>query len=650
MSAICGIVNRDHTTIKTEKFEQMMQTLSHRGPDGSAKWIGESVALGHHMLHTTPESLNEKLPYHDPGPGLVICSDARIDNREELFNMLSIPSSQRNEITDSSLILKAYEKWDTQCTNYLLGDFAFVIWDSLNRKLFCARDHFGLKPLYYYISNSHFIFASEIKAVAIASEIVIRLNETALAEFLFMRLTSNTLTFYENVRQVAPAHTLTVYDDRIEKNQYWQLEAKSRLRLKSDNEYAEALRAYIIQSVHDRMRSAFPIATHLSGGLDSSAVACIAARKLKEEGKKLIAVSSALPLNHPGPEHDDRNYIELVAAQEQNIELNWVLAERKTPFDNLEELFEHYYEPIDDPFFYMDHSLHKTAAERGVRIMLNGSGGDMSASYNGRGALAQLTKELRWLTLFTLIRQQSAVCSTPGFKIFMRDVITVLLPKSINIFYRRFTGKSQNYLTKFDFISKNFSESSLFLDILRKMTDNLQPIANTSNNIIRSTDIVSDLANSLAYNTTTGGLYSIAMAMPLLDKRIFEFAIQLPPEQFLKNGWPRSIFRRAMEEILPPQIQWRKSKHPFSPDFHRRVLYAKSHAKNILLNTERDPIINKYLNKSAIMQQLEKTVICHGMHDWEIETQQIVIKGIMIISFLRWLNRHKQYRKRCENK
>ena len=162
MSAITGIFYRNGRNVNYDQIKKMNDSISHRGKDGSGVWIEGSVALGHQMLHTTQESLLEKLPFKDETSGMVITADARIDNRTELALVLKLENNEK--VPDSTFILKAYQKWGEMCPDKLLGDFAFAIWDPYKKQLFCARDHMGVKPFYYYLSDDALFFATEIKA------------------------------------------------------------------------------------------------------------------------------------------------------------------------------------------------------------------------------------------------------------------------------------------------------------------------------------------------------------------------------------------------------------------------------------------------------------------------------------------------------
>ena len=165
MSGISGIFRRDGLSLSPEELQITTSPMTHRGPDGIHAWTSGPIGLTHLMLWTTPESLLEKMPAKNSTGNLVITADARIDNRDELTLLLGWQGRSIEKITDSEFILGAYETWGEDCVNRLVGDFAFAIWDQNQQTLFCARDHMGVKPFYYYQSTNCFAFASEIKGL-----------------------------------------------------------------------------------------------------------------------------------------------------------------------------------------------------------------------------------------------------------------------------------------------------------------------------------------------------------------------------------------------------------------------------------------------------------------------------------------------------
>ena len=181
------------------------------------------------MFQGTPESLFETLPLSRSNDSLVITADARIDNREELCSLLGLKDKLTfNQTPDSEFILAAYEKWGENCVEKLLGDFSFVIYDSIKKQLFCGRDHFGVKPLYYFLSDRLFVFGSEIKAILAIKEVPNCLNEVKIADFMLEMFEDKTRTFYQNIFRLPPAHTLIVNREEVRLKRYWSPDPTAR--------------------------------------------------------------------------------------------------------------------------------------------------------------------------------------------------------------------------------------------------------------------------------------------------------------------------------------------------------------------------------------------------------------------------------------
>ncbi len=241
MSAIVGIYRLDGGGAEASVLEGMLETMAHRGWDASGAWLDGPVGLGHRMLWTTPESREEKLPAVSAARDLVVTADARIDNRDELLRGLDLSDETPRTITDSELILASYRRWGEGCVEHLLGDFAFAIWDLRRERLFCARDHIGLKPFYYhYRSEGIFVFGSEVKALLAVPAVPRRVNGGRVAGFLVGLYEDPTATFHDEILRLAPAHCMTVSREGISLRRYWELDPSRELRLGSDAEYAEA--------------------------------------------------------------------------------------------------------------------------------------------------------------------------------------------------------------------------------------------------------------------------------------------------------------------------------------------------------------------------------------------------------------------------
>lgn len=263
MSAITGIFFRKGKSVDSQLMKKMNDKLSHRGVDGSHIWVEGSVGLGHQMLHTTPESLHEKLPFIEED--LVITADARIDNREELAKKLGIDDVET--VSDSYFILKAYGRWGEDCPDKLLGDFAFAIWDRKKEVLFCARDHMGVKPFYYYVDEEMFVFGTEIKALFEVEGVPYKLNKEKLALYLMKNYCLNPeFTFYKNIKSLPSANSLTIKKNTKKNERYWKLNPNLKIKMASEEYYLKAFRNIFSEAVRCRLRTNFSLGADLSGG------------------------------------------------------------------------------------------------------------------------------------------------------------------------------------------------------------------------------------------------------------------------------------------------------------------------------------------------------------------------------------------------
>lgn len=643
MSGIFGILNlgnRAGQPVSKSDLQRMQEALKHRGRDGSGLWLEGNAGLGHLAAHITPESVYEKLPYTSPDGRFVITADTRLDNRVELFDRLSIPHLQRAGMPDSILILTAFQKWGKECPAYLLGEFTFAVWDKRAKTLFCARDHLGARPFFYYFSPGHFVFATEIKGIRALDVVPCHFNETALAVKLLPVEMDFEETFFKGIMRLKAANrlVLAVPAERFSTGLFWDPRQVKQVRYGKDSDYAEELRELTVQSVHCHLRTLPHIqaAVCLSGGLDSSSIACIAARKLRETGKRLIAVSSVLPENYTGIETDERHYIREVLEQEPNIDVRYVTAEDAGPFDQAEmEAGTRELEAPVSPFHYMDRALCKAARQSGADILMWGLGGDSISSHDGRHSLLQLVKTWKWGKTLELIRQIQQVEGKPALKITLRYLLFPMMPGwFLKLHQRLKQGKNYNRMKINSPVTPGFAGKYGFTPGTAGKRKRKPP------SIYREGFFKKHSAGRFVIEKENirHAHLGLSAGYPCWDKRIVEFSLGVPPEQFLVGGWKRSLFRRAMEGILPASIQWRRDKHVFVPDFHSRVLAAKPDILRFLDTIREEEQVHRYIDINRIENQLDHIRPVKGRPEWESVTQAIVMKGIIYIKFLQWLN------------
>lgn len=550
----------------------MLDAIAHRGPDARNVWCGETAGLGQNALWTTPESVKERQPLLSQGRSLVLVADARIDNREELIAVLAPDRRNDPELTDADLILAAYQRWGEQCPEHLLGDFAFAIWDESHRRCFCARDHMGVRSLYYHRDSGRFAFASEIKALFELPWIARELDEIRVAEHLISAFEDQARTFFKGIFRLPAAHSLTVDAGSARLRRYWALDSQRELILSSDAEYEDAFRDLLVEAVRCRLRSAFPVGSTLSGGLDSSSITCIARDCLRESGAGKLHTFSAVFPSLPRQylrSIDERPFMRAVLDQ-GGVEAHEVFADRLNPIEDLEAMLWHQDDPLVPFNVYMHLGIYRAARAEGIRVVLDGLDGDTTVSH-GFERLPELAKTLRWTTLMKetrALRWKVHGGRLPLWRVFWMYALAPLKPSRP----RRHGGKRQMPWGSDSPIAKSLTAQARLDEHLERVAfEQRHGFVSARDEHRRSLEsplvpYALDLADKAA------AACSIEARYPFFDRRLVEFCLALPADQKLRGGHQRYILRRAMQGILPPEVQWRDHKGNLSPNFFLNLL------------------------------------------------------------------------------
>jgi asparagine synthase (glutamine-hydrolysing) len=606
-----GVFFRDGQPVEHPLMKRMTDSVAHRGPDGCGIWLEGSVGLGHRMLWTTPESLQEQLPLTSNSGDYVITADARVDNRDELLPILDLPDS----VSDSQVILSAYEKWGIDCLTRLIGDFAFVIWDKRNQFLFCARDHFGIKPFYYYTVDQVFVFASEIKGVLSVPDVPQNLNEMQVVNYLLENFSDKNVTFYKGILRLSPAHMMIIRPAGMEVKPYWSLDPERELTLKSDAAYVEAYRELFAEVVRCRLRSAFPnIGSMLSGGLDSTAITCVARDLLADDDEyKLHTYSNVFD---DVPESDEREFIEAVIAQ-GNIEPHLIRGDQTSPLYDADRWLWVHDEAFHGYNMFLAGLLYEAGQNSGVRVMLDGMMGDAIVPHHGSAYMMELAATGRWLALTRESRKVAARLNfSPWGAIWFNIWLHGLkphVPARVKQTLRRFRKPSST--------AKPEATSIVNPEFVRGLGRQPHQVETGKQRGSRKTSIARlahyrdinsgmvpftvELTNRLAAS------YSIESRYPYLDKRLVEFCLALPSNQKLKNGWPRAIARNAID-AMPDKVRWRRDKGNLSYNFKRSLLaYEREQLDEIILT--QSEVVEPYVNIKEVQKKYH-SFIEQGYH------------------------------------
>jgi asparagine synthase (glutamine-hydrolysing) len=551
------------------------------------------------MLWTTPESLHEQLPLLNSTEEITLTADARIDNREELLTALAMKNQSASETSDSEIILKAYEKWGESCPEKLLGDFAFAIWDNRLQRLLCARDHMGMKSFYYYLSAEIFAFASEIKALIQLPYVPSRINEVRVADYLAQVYVDKTSTLFQQIFRLPPAHSMTVGANSDQIRSYWSLDLSNELKLKSDEEYAGLFYEIFEEAVRCRLHSAFKIGFALSGGLDSSSIVC-SARHLNTNNvnQPIHTFSAIFPSlqNEELRKVDEKQYIQTVLAMGR-FSPHFVRADNVSPLIDFDKLLGYTDEVYFTPNLFMFWALYSAAREDGVRVYLDGIDGDVTVSH-GLEHLIDLFRTGRWKSLYNeavAVSDKSFVSAKPR-KIIWNYGVRPLIPTSIVNIKRTLQHKDppELYLINPDLVHR-----IEYKERIQMIMNNRSSLRRTAREVHQNEISAAYLTLNLELIDIVAAAFSLDIRLPFFDRRLVEFCLAIPPEQKLSQGWTRYIFRRAMEGILPHEIQWRSTKADFNTNFVRALLEFEREKLDRIILTDSE-IIEPYVNQSAL--------------------------------------------------
>lgn len=488
--------------------------------------------------------------------GLTIAADVRLDNPAELREALGL--KPRDGVSaDAALILCAYQRWGRSCVERLYGDFAFVVWDAPRRRLFCARDALGARPFYYALNARRFAFATALEAVLAAPGVGADLDERRVSMY-FAAPWSNILrrTFFREVLRLAPGHTLTVDTGRLQpvrQRRWWCPESLPTAPGGSVEAHGERLLGEIDRAVRVRLEGG-PVGVELSGGLDSSTVAVLAARELRRRGlAPPLAFTWFPPPPEPMPPEWAEGYGRLrsVAAQEGMRLFYNTLAPGK--------LIRQLSEDICLPSGCVGDSVMSPAG-KGVRVLLAGFGGDECVSNSGAGHDLSLLLRGRWRSLLAHLRAHSRRPSREVPRMLAYEVPRMLLsllhPKLTpgGRFWRLlregrlWSARRRNHWL----IDRRFAQR---VPANGSQLPHPPSVRQRQQNRLRS----GLLSERMEREVAQGARFGLEYRYPLLDRRLVEFALGLPPEVF--SGPPtRFLMRCAVSGLLPREVCWHEDK------------------------------------------------------------------------------------------
>lgn len=561
MCGIAGIASIDRAPLEglERSLGAMNRLIAHRGPDGTGNWIhGRRVAgFTHRRLAIIDLSEGAAQPMHD-GDGNWLTFNGEIYNYRELRAELG--TDEFRSESDSEVILRAYRRWGSACVERLRGMFAFAIWDEREQTLFCARDRFGIKPFYHCVVGGVFYFASEAKAL-LPFLPQIETNRGALAEYLTFQYTIGEKTLFQGVRQLLPAHSLTVQQGKVETNRYWDVHYN--IEYGHPPEYfAGRLRELMDDSISMHLRADVPVGSYVSGGIDSSLMHALARGQSPENR---LGFHGRF-LEYPG--FDESRYAEAaVAATGGELHIADITA---TDFrENIGDVIYHLDFPVAGPGSFPQYMVSRLASQH-LKVVLGGQGGDEIFGGYARYVLAYFEQCIN-----------AAIDGTyknGNYVVTIESIIPNLgllreYKPMMKEFWREglFDPLDQRYFRLMDRASDVQDEVNWDALDRHRVFEDFCAIFNSAKNVRKEAyfdkmthfDFKCLLPALLQVEDRMSMAHGIESRVPLLDHPLIEFAATIPADVKFKDGHLKHLLKTVFAGDLPAEIVHRRDKMGF---------------------------------------------------------------------------------------
>ncbi|MEZ4731864.1 MAG: asparagine synthase (glutamine-hydrolyzing) [Caldilineaceae bacterium] len=599
MCGICGIYD-SHSTLAP--IGRMNSVQRHRGPDdegylfihtqrnawqlaGGAETpaaVGlaplSQVATDHYDLVLASRRLAildlspaGHMPMSDGDAQLWITYNGEIYNYRELRQELRERGHHFRSDSDTEVILAAYAEWGADCLPHLNGMFAFALWDARRRRLFCARDRFGIKPFYYHWNGELFLFASELKSLLQHPLAPCTPDDNSLFDYLALGVSDHTeRTFFAEICALQPGHflTLEVGTQTLYTAAWWQVEINPSTATPTAAEQRRVYQdfaALLEDAVRIHLRSDVAVGTALSGGLDSSTIVLLANRLLLEEAvipRALVGEhQKTFTARNREAALDEYAYSRLVIDR-TGAQEHLIYPQAEALWQELETFVWHLDEPVNSTSQYAQWNVMRLARRNQVTVLLDGQGGDeIFAGYYAYFPpyLAQLYQQCGWLTTAQAALAVARVGGAPVRTMLLDDASHRLprhLRRVINKLRRPHVvpgggGTSlQEWQLQPAFIQRNWERR-------------WQPRTVDANGLVGMLyeDLTAtNLPKLLRYEDRISMAFSLETRLPYLDYRLVEMVFALPLSYRIQNGWNKWILRRSMQQLLPQEICWRRTK------------------------------------------------------------------------------------------
>jgi asparagine synthase (glutamine-hydrolysing) len=604
MCGFVGIINKNGLDVESSILRKMASTIHHRGPDEEGIMAEGPVGFFHKRL-----SIIDLATGRQPMTFLTctIVFNGEIYNYIELRQELISKGHEFSTTSDTEVILHLYIEYGEEFVNILNGMFAFIIFDRHKNKLFIARDHFGIKPLYWYHDDQKVAFGSEIKALLAHPGIAAESDIDNLYEYLTFQFIMGEGTMFRNIFKVKPGHYMTIdlnsWDIRTV--EYWEPNFKLD-QYHTEEYFIVELQKILGETICQQLRSDVPVGTYLSGGLDSSLVTILASKFLD---KQIKSFSGAFK---EGPEFNELKYAR-IAAKAANAELFEIYPTEQEFIDLMPKLIYHLDEPVAGPGLFPQYIVSKLASKH-VKVILGGQGGDEIFGGYARYMIAYLEQAVKGAIFETneegehIVSLSSILPNLPSLRQYVPMMKSFWNDGAFEPMDRRYYNLINRMGSTKSFLHPEFLHERNDNAIFEKFSDNFNHSDTKSYfNKMTHFDMAGSLPGLLQVEDRVSMAVSIESRVPLLDRRIVDLISRMPAGMKFKGGEMKYLLKRTIKDIMPEKIMNRKDKMGFPVPLH---LWSKNKAKGFIMDVllsknakERNILNTKYLEKLITSEQ-----------------------------------------------
>ena len=621
MSAIGGIFNFHNKPIDTDLLSRLWVGLSDRGPDDGDLVIDGAVGLCYRAFHTNHESRSETQPFISVNR-CVLAIDGRIDNREELIEKIdSLHRGSAVTITDVEIVMAAFLKWGDDFVEHVVGEFALALWDPSRRRLLLARDHIGARTLYFHEDDERLIFSSELEPLLDSARVTLEVNDEFIADYLVYDPQPG-LTAYKHFHSVRPFHAISITNDgKLREWPYWTPSRKKKIRYQKDEEYEADFLDHFKAAVAAPLRSDLPVCADLSGGLDSSAIVCVADGLIgtcKVATRRLETISQ---VSDGSPSSDERKFIRYV--EEHLGRKSFYIREDDYPL--LSRLSVDNASRTLNPLLFCaapHHAIYDVMQTVNSRVLLSGLGGDeiMCSNADPSPELADLLVKGNLVQLNASLKAWSSYLRRSFPSLLWRNAFVPILPQWLRV-------KCKTVLPLPALFDKNFSRRM-------RLTERIYAIADPFN-----CSLPSDRDQALGFWTAIRGIASgtrreiskVDVSYPFLHRPLVEFMQAIPHTQRVRVGQTRSLMRRSLKGLLPEQIAKRKTKGNPQEVITRAIIREWPRFEPLFVDAR--VFARGYIDRAALRSTIERFRFGCGTHS------PALVKTLVLEVWLRRLER-----------